>query len=62
MLLDVETVARELHAGQSTIRRAIREGRLPAVRIGRRVLIRRDALEGFVKDEEQRAMAARKET
>jgi excisionase family DNA binding protein len=48
-LLDIPTVRHELSAGESTIRRWIREGRLPTVRLGRRVLVRRDALDKFVR-------------
>lgn len=49
MLLDVETTARELGGlGLSTVRRLIREGQLRSVRVGRRVLIAREALEEFV--------------
>jgi excisionase family DNA binding protein len=48
-LLDIPAVRHELRAGDSTIRRWIREGRLPTVRIGRRILIRREALERFVR-------------
>jgi excisionase family DNA binding protein len=33
----------------STLRRLIRAGDLPAVRIGRRVMVHRDALEAFVR-------------
>jgi excisionase family DNA binding protein len=47
-LLDIPTVRHELSAGDSTVRRWIREGRLPAVRLGRRVLVRREALDEFV--------------
>jgi len=40
MLRDVQTAASELRVGQSTLRRWIREGKLPVVRLGRRVLLR----------------------
>ena len=48
MLLDVATAARELKSGQSTLRRWIREGKLPVVRLGRRVFIRPETLDEFV--------------
>ena len=55
MLLDVSTATRELGVGQSTLRRWIREGRLPVVRLGRRVLIRPETLEELVKSAERRS-------
>ena len=49
MLLDVEAVAKELGGlGESTVRKLIREGRLPAVRVGRRVMVARRVLEDFI--------------
>lgn len=49
MLLDVQTAAvHELKVGISTLRRWIREGRLPVIRLGRRVLIRPAALEELI--------------
>ena len=53
MLLDVSMATRELKIGQSTLRRWIREGRLPVVRFGRRVLIRRETLEQLITAAEQ---------
>jgi len=53
MLMDVLAATRELGVGQSTLRRWIREGRLPAVRLGRRVLLRPEALERFVRAAER---------
>ena len=44
MLLGVGAAARQLAIGQSTVRRWIREGRIPIVRLGRRVLLRRETL------------------
>jgi excisionase family DNA binding protein len=43
-LVDVATFARERSIAVSTVRRAIREGRLEAVHIGRSVRVRRDAV------------------
>jgi len=59
MLRDVQTAASELGVGQSTLRRWIREGRLPVVRLGRRVLIRPAALEKFLQLSEQPGKANR---
>ncbi len=53
MLLDISTATHELRVGQSTLRRWIREGRLPVVRFGRRVLIRRETLEQLITAAEQ---------
>lgn len=52
MLLDVQAATQELRIGQSTLRRWIREGRLPVVRLGRRVLIRPEALEELIRRNE----------
>ena len=57
MLVDVPTATQTLKIGQSTLRRWIREGRLPVVRLGRRVLIRPETLEEFIKDAEQAGSA-----
>jgi excisionase family DNA binding protein len=48
MLVDVATVAKELSVSVETVRRWIRSGRLESVRVGRRVLVRREALRHFV--------------
>lgn len=53
MLLDVRTAARELSAGESTLRRWIREGRLPVIRLGRRVLVDPAALETLIRASHQ---------
>ena len=53
MLLDVSAVAKELGLGVSTVRTLIRRGDLPTVRIGRRVLIRAQVLERFVRARER---------
>ena len=52
MLRDVQTAASELQVGQSTLRRWIREGRLPVVRLGRRVLLRPDVIEELITSNE----------
>lgn len=48
MLKNVSESAKSLRVGESTLRRWIREGRLAAVRLGRRVLIREETLKSFV--------------
>ncbi len=53
MLLNVTGAAKELRLGVSTVRALIRRGALPTVRIGRRALIRSQALERFVRDTER---------
>jgi excisionase family DNA binding protein len=52
MLRDVQTAASELQVGQSTLRRWIREGRLPVVRLGRHVLLRSDVIEELITSNE----------
>jgi excisionase family DNA binding protein len=47
-LLTVEETAERLKIAPATVRRYIASGRLPAVRVGQRVRIQREALEGFV--------------
>lgn len=47
-LLTVEEVARALHLHKMTVRRHIGEGRLKAVRVGRRIRIRSEDLESFI--------------
>lgn len=49
MLVDVRSAAKELGGiGESTLRRMIGRGLVPVVRIGRRVLIEREALSQIV--------------
>ena len=52
MLRDIQTAASELRVGQSTLRRWIREGRLPVVRLGRRVLLRPDVITELITSNE----------
>lgn len=47
-VIDISTAAAELCIGQSTLRRWLAEGKLPGIRLGRRVLIRRAAIEAFL--------------
>lgn len=51
LLVSVREAARLLGIGRDTAYGLIREGRLPAVRIGRRVLVPRAALEPWVVDQ-----------
>jgi excisionase family DNA binding protein len=48
LVLTVEQTARELRIHPLTVRRAIKRGELPAVHVGRRVLIPRKALEDWL--------------
>jgi excisionase family DNA binding protein len=48
-LLTVDETARLLKVTQITVRRFIAEGRLPAVRVGRAVRVRREALDQLLK-------------
>lgn len=48
LLNNIAEVASELRVSPQTVRRLIYSGRLPAVRIGRRVLVRRQALVRFI--------------
>ncbi|HEX9901205.1 MAG TPA: helix-turn-helix domain-containing protein [Candidatus Methylomirabilis sp.] len=59
MLLSIANASEELDVHPITIRRLISSGRIPALRIGRKVLIRRDALEQFVKRAESEAKRGR---
>jgi excisionase family DNA binding protein len=52
MLLDLPSAAADLGGiGISTLRRMIARGDLPIVRLGRRVLIRREALEELIAEQ-----------
>ncbi len=53
MLMDVPTGSAYLRVGQSTLRRWIAEGKLAVIRLGRRVLIRREALEELIERSER---------
>ena len=48
LLLNVTQVAAMMGVSDRTIWRRIREGALPAVRLGGRVLVKREDLEAFV--------------
>ena len=50
LLMGVREAARLLGIGRDSAYALIREGRLPAVRIGRRILVPRAALERWVEE------------
>lgn len=50
-MLTVEAVAAALHVSDQTVQRYVREGRLPAKKIGRRYLIPEDAVEAMLEPE-----------
>ena len=52
ILESIQGSAAYLKVGTSTLRRWIAEGRLPVVRLGRRVLIRRESLENLIQESE----------
>lgn len=58
MLLDVVAGAQYLKVGQSTLRRWISQGQIPVVRLGRRVLIRQEALDELIQRAERPAREA----
>jgi excisionase family DNA binding protein len=53
LLLSVREAAKVLGIGRDATYQLVREHRLPAVRIGRRLLIPRALLEGWVEDQAQ---------
>ena len=59
MLLDIRNASNELRVGESTLRRWIHQGHVPVVRLGRRVLIRRESLEELI-DNAERLTAKRR--
>jgi excisionase family DNA binding protein len=50
LTMTVDEVAWELHIGRSTVFKLIKEDGLPAVKVGKRRLIFRGELEGWLKD------------
>ena len=53
--LTTEDIARHLDISEATVRRYIRTGKLPAVRLERAYRIRREDFERFLKEREVRA-------
>ena len=49
-----QQVCERLQISLPTLERLIRRGELPVVKVGRRVLIRRQTLEAFLRQREQR--------
>lgn len=47
--LRVETIAKELDVAEGTVRAWIREGKLPALRVGRDYRIKREDYDEFIK-------------
>jgi excisionase family DNA binding protein len=58
LLIGVREAARLLGIGRDTAYTLIREGRLPAIHIGRRVLVPRAALERWIDDETSQGRVA----
>jgi excisionase family DNA binding protein len=56
MLLSIEETAQYLGLRPATIRRWVFERRLPTVKLGRRVLIRRDVVDDLVRRSERAAV------
>jgi excisionase family DNA binding protein len=52
-VLTVEEVAKALRVGRSTAYDAIRRGEIPSVRIGRRLLVPRHALDKMLNKEDE---------
>jgi len=52
-LVDAREVAEELGVCLRTVRGLIARGELPALRIGRRVLVRREAVHEFITERER---------
>jgi excisionase family DNA binding protein len=46
--LDTEELSTELHVTAEVVRQWIRQGKIPAVRIGKRWLVRREAFERWI--------------
>jgi excisionase family DNA binding protein len=57
-LLTLPEVETQLRVSRATVRRLIRRGQLPIVKVGRRTLVTRPALEAFVREREVRVGGA----
>ena len=55
-ILKVRDVSKLLGVGLSTVYRAVENGQLPAVRVGAAIRIRRETLEKFLSQQEDRAL------
>ena len=60
-LFNIQRGADYLGIGTSTLRRWIMKGEIPIVRLGRRVLLRQESLERFVKAVEKKPKLTRRE-
>jgi excisionase family DNA binding protein len=61
LLVDVRTAAKLLGGlGESTLRRWISRGRVPVLRLGRRVFLRREALDTLIANSERLMVRERK--
>ncbi len=60
MLMNIKSGAIYLQLGQSTLRRWIADGKLPVVRLGRRVLLRREALDAVIDSAERERPTGKK--
>lgn len=58
VLMTLDEARASLHVGRDTIKRLVREGRIPVVTLGRQRLITRRALEEFAATLETRLSAA----
>ena len=60
MLMNITSGATYLQLGQSTLRRWIADGKLPVVRLGRRVLLRREVLDALIDSAEKEKSTEKK--
>lgn len=58
LVLTIEEAARLLRVGETTLRDHLRRGEIPHVRLGRRVLIRRDTLLAWIEAREAASVRA----
>ena len=58
LLMGVREAARSLGIGRDSAYALVREGRLPAIRIGRRILVPKAALERWVDEESSKGRVA----
>ncbi len=56
MLLDADEAAKYVKLAPTTLRRWAWEGKVPSVKLGRRLLFRRESLEEFIKANERPAI------
>jgi excisionase family DNA binding protein len=56
-LLSITDVCRELGMGKSWVYRRIQSGEIPSVKLGRNIKVRREDLEGYLKDQRYRPLS-----